>query len=638
MKHFFSIKHTLYKVYALTAAAVLSLAAVGAYSPITASAEGETPDDSQSEGNEKVELQLSDKPFYRWEKLTDDNYKEKIEQGKEYPVLIIGMNSHTKKTSGNFFLNGVAPECLWFGCNVSLNKYPADSLLIGNRKDEDFIDDKIYEQDNEEHDQFYVHSKYTVNADAKQIDITKDVFFTDSDFDTPFISLSDTNRYGRKNKNGTASSTYIIRLKSSNSHQYYIWGNDDADGYLDITVDKLPPKDSEGDQSAWTFQTLSSNDKWSIFQQEYHGHDDECLEYQKDYGLFYIEDGDHDGDEFKVYIGEEYHFRQISVDTKVSKNTITPVTSGEYIADGQTMHSEGTLIPQGKTLTVEPGGILSVEGTLINNGTIINQGTILVKNGGTITPFLPDGTPKTDGCGAIKMLGGDMIIQEGGTVYGGIGNGTVEGITEFVLEEGSTLINQGVLVYGGLELGIAARLEMYPGSRTYGGYFIHPYKCLAEQKTTYPKEDFINFDKLKQKKAAEAAKEQTVYYLMKQDIYSGLASGMDEFSLYLVTAEESENGKYPQKYNMTDMLQKENTIWAGGKNASSILKPVKTDNLKSNNLPWDYNVVDRLPFGLYLGDHVVNDVDKPIVKLDKNAFFEDSFVKNISVMEVELTI
>ncbi len=151
MKHFFSIKHTLYKVYALTAAAVLSLAAVGAYSPITASAEGETPDDSQSEGNEKVELQLSDKPFYRWEKLTDGNYKEKIEQGKEYPVLIIGMNSHPKKTSGNFFLNGVAPECLWFGCNVSLNKYPADSLLIGNRKDEDFIDDKIYEQDNEEH-------------------------------------------------------------------------------------------------------------------------------------------------------------------------------------------------------------------------------------------------------------------------------------------------------------------------------------------------------------------------------------------------------------------------------------------------------------------------------------------------------
>ena len=171
------------------------------------------------------------------------------------------------------------------------------------------------------------------------------------------------------------------------------------------------------------------------------------------------------------YIGEKLRFTTIRNNTVVDDGAILQIQNNSFINDNNEEDQvAGVMIPAGEVLTVNPGGILSIDGTLINNGTIINRGTIIVKKGGAITPFLTSGVKEKFGCGAIKCLGGDIIIQNGGAIYGGFVDGAGS-IVDFHLDDGSTLINQGLLVFGSLRLGESSRVELYDGSRTYNSYY-----------------------------------------------------------------------------------------------------------------------------------------------------------------------
>ena len=105
--------------------------------------------------------------------------------------------------------------------------------------------------------------------------------------------------------------------------------------------------------------------------------------------------------------------------TVVSKDTLYIVGDGTYKDEnGRPQRSEGIILPETSTIEIEEGGTVVVNGNFINRGTIINKGgTILVKNGGTIAPFL-DGSE-----GTIKMCQGkngnaaELLIMPEGKVY-----------------------------------------------------------------------------------------------------------------------------------------------------------------------------------------------------------------------------
>ncbi len=173
------------------------------------------------------------------------------------------------------------------------------------------------------------------------------------------------------------------------------------------------------------------------------------------------------------YIGKRLHYGSIGNDLTINKDSILPVYANKYInSEGKEVTVDGIIIPEGTTLTVADGGILSIEGTLINNGSIVvnSGGTVIVKNGGTICPYMQGGSYKEKGSGTIKSAGGDILIMPGGTIYGGLNDG-YGATVPFELNDNATLINQGLLVYGSMLLGTNARVELYEGSKTYGGFY-----------------------------------------------------------------------------------------------------------------------------------------------------------------------
>ena len=180
-----------------------------------------------------------------------------------------------------------------------------------------------------------------------------------------------------------------------------------------------------------------------------------------------------DADTADIYFGETFRYSAIIEDTTISSGQILSISASDYVdSNGNIQAQNGVMLPNGKTLTIEKGGVLSISGDFINNGTIINKGgTILVQKGGNIYPFRSGSTPSKNGCGTLKCLAGDIIIKQGGAVYAGL-NDESGNIVPFYMDENSTLINQGLLVYGALRLGESARIECYDNSKTYGSWFM----------------------------------------------------------------------------------------------------------------------------------------------------------------------
>ena len=62
------------------------------------------------------------------------------------------------------------------------------------------------------------------------------------------------------------------------------------------------------------------------------------------------------------------------------ERNLSAITDDYTIAEGQVMNvDDGVVLMDGKKLTIEPGGMLSVEGTFYNNGYIENRGTIILQ-------------------------------------------------------------------------------------------------------------------------------------------------------------------------------------------------------------------------------------------------------------------
>ncbi len=150
-------------------------------------------------------------------------------------------------------------------------------------------------------------------------------------------------------------------------------------------------------------------------------------------GVYAERDTGWDLGQFKMYIGSKVKLSAITHDYTISSGGVANFNDYVYI-------------PQGVTITIEKGGVLSVSGILYNNGTIINNGgDIVVQKGATIEQFCLN----DDYGGSIRCNGGDLVILKNGRVS----TGTTDDIENsygsgFILENGATCTNFGVLVVG----------------------------------------------------------------------------------------------------------------------------------------------------------------------------------------------
>lgn len=300
-------------------------------------------------------------------------------------------------------------------------------------------------------------------------DPTKDVFFTTADMNPVYVRYQGVSAYV-DGANGQDAPIYSIRIKSNNKQNYYWYATDkDNESLPLISV-------NDESKSRWTFRSYNVASRGDVYLPVKFdkGNDDEVMASRKT-GYVFTLDQDDDGkaqDKCKWFIGEYKHFSALVGKTTVGDGQILSISENDYIGAGgdDSASQDGVVIPNGSKIIIEKGGILSIEGNVINNGLIENRGgTILVKKGGSIFPFQQGSSPTINGCGAIKCVGGDIIIQEGGAIYAGLADKNGAQVP-FLLDESSVLINQGLLVYGNMRLGNGVRVELYENSRTYGSF------------------------------------------------------------------------------------------------------------------------------------------------------------------------
>ena len=182
-----------------------------------------------------------------------------------------------------------------------------------------------------------------------------------------------------------------------------------------------------------------------------------------DYGYFGgIEENDDFYSNFRLYYAIPKDFDVIDRDYTV------PAGSVLYAAN------DLEVLP-GVELTIEPGGILSVTGTFLNNGVIHNCGTMILQKGSTVTTM----EPKNSDCGQLNCYGsasapkgiqgdcqGDLIILEGASL---IFCNKADSMLNLL--SGSTCVNSGSIVapYGIGVLG--GELINRPDGHVFIGYY-----------------------------------------------------------------------------------------------------------------------------------------------------------------------
>ena len=204
---------------------------------------------------------------------------------------------------------------------------------------------------------------------------------------------------------------------------------------------------------------------------------------------------------FSWYIGEPHVFAAIKGvggdpesgvggTTTVGKGDALLLRDTSYIdANGNSVLSEGVVLPEGSSIVIEEGGVLSVQGNFINNGKIINKGgTIIIKDGGCISPYgiTKEGTIQC--CSSASGLAGSVIIMPGGKLFSLVDDskldvkeknlamarvmkgGTRQEEPALLMTGGSSLINYGLFVTNMTRLDNTGRIENRKNGSAFLGY------------------------------------------------------------------------------------------------------------------------------------------------------------------------
>ena len=457
-----------------------------AYAAQTGDDSSAADEDTNTVGGEVLDDALGETILYRWEKFNGNNYPK---DNDWHPLLIIWGASRSKimnpAAPGDIYLEDshtVIAGANWFGRdgngNFPLSHYNDDRFgpYTGTAANVDPIGAAALKL----HD--------TANYSEIRNNCTKDVFYTTGDYNCmfarymgienitqcPYFTLSPSSGLNKDSASpNMLKSDFVINLPNGNGYRGSSKGR--ASGQMKLTVgdarvngyeDIVFQTQSDGlckifDSNAeYSNVQLVSQDGYAIGEADFKGLDKAVSQFTAE------------AETAAIYFGTLYRYSAIKEDTTIGSGQILSITKSKYLdTKGKEQSQDGVLLPPGKTLTIEKGGILSVEGDFINNGTIINNGgTILIKKNGTIFPFRNSTGIAENGCGTIKCLGGDIIIKEGGALYAGL-NDEFGFFVPFNVDEGSTIINQGLMVYGSMRLGKGTTLELYDNSVTLGSWY-----------------------------------------------------------------------------------------------------------------------------------------------------------------------
>ncbi|WP_028505326.1 hypothetical protein [Ruminococcus sp. FC2018] len=477
------------------------------YNTVYAAESSTTDESNNAVGGKVLDDVLGEIIFYRWERFNGNNYPK---DNKWHPLLTLWGASRSK------VLNPAAPSEIylqdahaviegakWFGRDGN-GIFP-----LSDYNDRRFSSYKGTNLNVDPNGAAALKAHDTANYQELKDGINKNVFYTTSNYNCTFARYGGIEEYTKcpyfmigisNGKDAAATSLmstksdYIINLpngaeKASSAQKSgqmkLTKENERVASYENIVFQN----DGKGQYHIYDYNT-SDPSVYLVLQDNFF-----IGESKFDFGGGYFNDQfTADAETADIYFGEAFRYSAVMEDTTVGSGQILSISANDYVdAKGDIQSQNGVMIPNGKTLTIEKGGVLSISGDLINNGTIINKGgTILIKKGGNVYPFRSGSTPSKNGCGTIKCLGGDIIIKEGGALYAGM-NDEVGNIVPFYMDENSTLINQGLLVYGAMRLGEGARVECYDNSKTYGSWFMGNFKESATDmsKLTYSQKQTV---------------------------------------------------------------------------------------------------------------------------------------------------
>jgi len=467
MKKISCIRNQVKKHISLAAAMVLTLAASGVPQSFSVYAEGE---DNEAPVTKIMEPEYTDISMTRWEKVTPSNYKT---DSQEHYSILVDMN-------GNI-LEGYVEDWVYRGkYSPAIADVPASHVLPEGGGVLYATPDGAKLKDNieEDYSHFIWCNMYHTMGFGIPVALGDDVFFTDdSKYDITGVYIqwaNDTNIHM-----GQSNPWYYIRMQSKSGRKYWLKPDEhDSEAILTVTEKQgwsrfIFQKSTDLAAATPVLSRFSNKSTWVLCNDDWNN-DNEYL--VNVHGAWTCADAlAATSDVFKFvelywYQGEKYHFAALAKTNTVNPGMTLPIQNRDVVdSTGKAVHTNGTILQNGCTLTIGKGAVLAIEGNFINNGTIINNGgTILIKKGGSITSFQQGNTESNNGCGKIVNIDGDVIIQEGGALYTGLptDNGS---ILSFDLNGSSTLINQGLLVYGLIQMGPDARVELYETSKTYGG-------------------------------------------------------------------------------------------------------------------------------------------------------------------------
>ena len=227
---------------------------------------------------------------------------------------------------------------------------------------------------------------------------------------------SGNNIQGEKDANGNSISSPRFNIRFAlTSNQYFY-----------LARKSITTKSEDADQ--YTFQLFASGDNagylhifgnWPLLEDEYLSR----------YGNRFALQEHNYSDDWQYYF-RLYAYRTVQYDGIVKSFTVGK--GATYSIDDRLVLHEGV------TITVEDGGVLTVDQRLLNNGTILVKegGTVIVNEGGCIMPYKESADSK------LILDGGNLIVMDNAQVLCDTKDATL------VARNGATIINRGLLMVG----------------------------------------------------------------------------------------------------------------------------------------------------------------------------------------------